>query len=89
MKISEYTMSAWTPIIRDRKTYINPFYNDKLDQVLQLNNSFQVKLWKNYYCRYMPDFQSTIVSFILCSKKSNHNQLIFIGYYGTSKCCFT
>jgi len=63
MKISEYTMSIWTSILRDRKTYLNPFYNEKSDQVVQINAlSNKIKLWKNYYCRHMPDYQSTLVN---------------------------
>ncbi len=56
-------MSIWTSILRDRKTYLNPFYNEKSDQVLQMNAlSNKIKLWKNYYCRHMPDYQSTLVN---------------------------
>jgi hypothetical protein len=65
MKISEYTMSAWTPILLDRQIYLNPYYNEKSNQILQVNVSInQIKLWKNYYCRYIPDYQSTLVSLI-------------------------
>jgi len=65
MKISEYTMSAWTPILRDRQIYLNPYYNEKSNQILQVNVSInQIKLWKNYYCRHIPDYQSTLVSLI-------------------------
>jgi len=61
MKVSEHTMSAWTPILRDRTTFTNPFYNEKTDKVLQPNvSSRHIKLWKNYYCRYMPGYHSTL-----------------------------
>jgi hypothetical protein len=63
MNISKYTMSAWTPILHDRKTYLNPLYNEKFNQISQINVSAnQIRLWKNYYCRYIPDYQSTLVS---------------------------
>jgi hypothetical protein len=65
MKISEYTMSAWTPILRDHQSYLNPNYNQKLNQILQVNVTNEIKLWKNYYCRYKPDYQSISVSLIL------------------------
>ncbi len=53
MKIAKHTMSAWTPILRDRQIYLNPSYNENLDQIPQINiSSNQIKLWKNYYCRY-------------------------------------
>ncbi len=56
-------MSAWTSILNDRKTYLNPSYNEKSEPILQINvSSNQIKLWKNYYCRYMPDYQSTLVN---------------------------
>lgn len=58
MKISEYTMSVWTDILRDSKTYINPSYRDKAHQILHIDLS--IKLWKNYYYRYMPDYQSSL-----------------------------
>ncbi|CAF5142147.1 unnamed protein product, partial [Rotaria sp. Silwood1] len=62
MKISEHTMSAWTPILRERSLYLNPFYTEKSDKVLIPNNSSRhIKLWKNYYCRYMPGYRSTLV----------------------------
>jgi phosphatidylinositol-3-phosphatase len=62
MRISEYTLSAWTAILRERSLYLNPFYNEKSDKVLQPNNSCRhIKLWKNYYCRYMPGYRSTLV----------------------------
>ncbi|CAF3661708.1 unnamed protein product [Rotaria sp. Silwood1] len=61
MKISEHTMSAWTPILRERSLYLNPFYTEKSDKVLIPNNSSRhIKLWKNYYCRYMPGYRSTL-----------------------------
>ncbi|CAF0769870.1 unnamed protein product [Adineta ricciae] len=61
MKVSEYTMSAWTPILRERTLYLNPSYTDKSDKVLLPNNSTRhIKLWKNYYCRYMPGYRSTL-----------------------------
>jgi hypothetical protein len=61
MKVSEYTMSAWTPILRERTLYLNPFYTEKSDKVLIPNNSSRhIKLWKNYYCRYMPGYRSTL-----------------------------
>ena len=62
MKVSEHTMSAWTPILRERTLYLNPSYNEKPDKVLIPNNSSRhIKLWKNYYCRYMPGYRSTLV----------------------------
>jgi len=61
MKISEYTMSAWTPILGDPNIYLNTNYNKKFNQILQINSN-QIKLWKNYYCRYIPDYQSTLDS---------------------------
>jgi hypothetical protein len=65
MKISEFTISAWTSILSDRKTYLNPVYYEQSEQILQMNiASTQIKLWKNYYCRYMPDYQSTLVSLL-------------------------
>ncbi|UJR26804.1 hypothetical protein I4U23_008117 [Adineta vaga] len=61
MKISEYTMSAWTPILQDRKMYLNPLYNTKSNEILQINSTLnQMKLWKNYYFQHMPDYQSTV-----------------------------
>jgi len=61
MKISEYTMSAWTPILRERNLYLNPSYNEKSEKILIPNNSSRhIKLWKNYYCRYMPGYRSTL-----------------------------
>jgi len=62
MKISEYTMSAWTPILRDYQIYLNRNYNQKFNEILQINVSNEIKLWKNYYCRYKHDYQSTSVS---------------------------
>lgn len=63
MKISEYTMSAWTPILHDRKSYLNPNYDQRLSTISQANVSTnQIRLWRNYYCRYFPDYQSTLVS---------------------------
>ncbi|CAF1082729.1 unnamed protein product [Adineta steineri] len=60
MKISEYTMSAWTPMLEDHQIYTNKFYNEKIDLVLRINcSSEHIKLWNNYYCRYMSDHQST------------------------------
>ena len=62
MKVSEYTMSAWTPILHERKLYLNPFYNEKSEKVIiPSNSSRHIKLWKNYYCRYMPGYRSTLV----------------------------
>jgi hypothetical protein len=60
-------MSAWTPILRERTLYLNPSYTEKSDKVLIPNNSSRhIKLWKNYYCRYMPGYRSTLVrEFIL------------------------
>ncbi|CAF5140728.1 unnamed protein product, partial [Rotaria magnacalcarata] len=52
MKLSEHTMSAWTPILRDRQTYINNNYNKNSNETLLVKNTDQIKLWKNYYCRY-------------------------------------
>lgn len=61
MKISEYTMSAWTPVLRERSLYLNPSYNEKSEKILIPNNSSRhIKLWKNYYCRYMPGYRSTL-----------------------------
>ncbi|CAF1098524.1 unnamed protein product [Rotaria magnacalcarata] len=61
MKVSEHTMSAWTPILRERALYLNPFYAERSDNVLIPNNSSRhIKLWKNYYCRYMPGYRSTL-----------------------------
>jgi len=61
MKVSEHTMSAWTPILRERTLYLNPSYTEKSDKVLIPNNSSRhIKLWKNYYCRYMPGYRSTL-----------------------------
>ncbi|CAF3504310.1 unnamed protein product [Rotaria sordida] len=60
MKISDYTMSVWTPILNDRQTYLNSNYNGKSEQILQINTLYQIKLWKNYYFRYIPDYQSTL-----------------------------
>ncbi|CAF1504586.1 unnamed protein product [Adineta ricciae] len=63
MKISEYTMSVWTPLLQERHSYLNPLYNANSSQVLQINSTLnQIKLWKNYYCQHMPDYQSTVVS---------------------------
>jgi len=58
MKISEYTMSAWTPILRDRKTYLNSNYSKNFNRTLQINSN-QIQFWKNYYCRHIPDYQPT------------------------------
>lgn len=52
MKISENTMSLWTSILRDSTTYLNRDYDKNFDDILQVNTSNQIKLWKNYYCRY-------------------------------------
>ena len=64
MPISEYTMSAWTPILRQRTLYVNPCYQAKSSkQVLQPNNAlFAEKFWDTYYYRYLPDYQPTVVS---------------------------
>jgi hypothetical protein len=70
MKISEYTMSAWTPILHDRQNYLNPFYNKKINQIVQVNvSSNEIKLWKNYYCRYIPDYQTSSVSLFFSKSK--------------------
>ncbi len=62
MKISKYTMSAWTPILSDARIYLNPSYNERFSQISQINvSSNQIRLWKNYYCRYVPDYQTTLV----------------------------
>ncbi|CAF4466296.1 unnamed protein product, partial [Rotaria socialis] len=52
MKLSEHTMSVWTPILRDRQAYINKNYNKNSNETLLVNSTHQIKLWKNYYCRY-------------------------------------
>ncbi|CAF2432659.1 unnamed protein product [Rotaria sp. Silwood2] len=62
MQISEYTMSVWTPMLHNRQTYLNSNYDTSFEQILQINTSNQIKLWKNYYFRYMPDYQSTLVN---------------------------
>lgn len=73
MKVSEYTMSAWTPILRERTLYLNPSYNEKSDKVLMPNNSSRhIKLWKNYYCRYMPGYRSTLVRDELIPVRKSH-----------------
>jgi len=60
MKISELTMSMWTEFLREKKSYINPLYNEKTNRILQVNLSINsIKLWRNYYCRYLPDYQQT------------------------------
>ena len=61
MKIDEYTISIWTSILHDRQIYLNKLYNKEFEQVLQANTFNEMKLWKNYYCRYMSDYQSTLV----------------------------
>ncbi|CAF0884676.1 unnamed protein product, partial [Didymodactylos carnosus] len=61
MRVSEHTMSLWTHVLRERSLYLNPFYNDKIEKVLLPNNGIrQIKLWKNYYCRYVPGFKSNL-----------------------------
>ena len=63
MKVSEYTVSAWTPILKNQAIYKNPFYNEKSDKVLLPSiSSRHIKLWKNYYCRYMSGYHSTLVN---------------------------
>ncbi|CAF4628725.1 unnamed protein product [Rotaria sp. Silwood1] len=62
MEISAHTMSVWTPILHNRQIYLNSNYNKTFEQILQVNTLNQIKLWKNYYFRYMPDYQSTLVN---------------------------
>lgn len=62
MKVSEYTMSAWTPILQNKILFINPFYNNQSEKVLHPNvSSRHIKLWKNYYCRHLPGYQPSQV----------------------------
>lgn len=58
-------MSAWTKIIQNRNNYLNLNYdcNNECNKLVHVNVSTnQIKLWRNYYCRYVPDYQSTIVN---------------------------
>lgn len=62
-------MSAWTPILRNRENYLNRLFDEKFPQISQINTSSNhIKLWKNYYCRHIPDYQSTVVSDYLLIK---------------------
>lgn len=62
MNISKYTMSAWTPILRNRKSFLNPSFDESIRQIPSINtSSTHIKLWKNYYCRHIPEYQSTVV----------------------------
>ncbi len=83
-------MSAWTPILRERTLYLNPSYAEKSDKILIPNNSSRhIKLWKNYYCRYMPGYRSTLVrkSFVFfCSYK---HRLFYLGCFNTTLYKFT
>lgn len=58
MRVSEYTMSAWTPILENFRVYLNRNYDVKSqNEILQLTSSsnISVKIWENYYHRYSVD----------------------------------
>jgi hypothetical protein len=65
MRISRYTMSAWTPFLRDSSPYLNEHYRPQSsNQILQINaSSLNIRLWKNYYFRYRVGYRPSLASY--------------------------
>lgn len=58
MRTSEFTMSAWTTILDNSNIFLNRNFNEKTqNDVLQQSSAaiLSVKIWENYYHRYLVD----------------------------------